>query len=103
MDPVTVEKVVISPSQVDSALADPIRKCITVLAERVRTRAVSLVPVDTGRLKSSITVHVDGRGKDTVGLVGSNVEYAAYVELGTFRTRAQPYLVPALDAARGKV
>ena len=32
---------------------------------------------------------------DVVYVVGTNVEYAAYVELGTSRMQAQPYLFPA--------
>lgn len=38
-------------------------------------------PVDTGRLRNSITYAVDG---DSV-YIGSNVEYAPFVELGTSR------------------
>ena len=50
-------------------------------------------PVDTGRLRNSIT-HVVREGEKSV-YIGSNVEYAPYVELGTSRQRAQPYLRPA--------
>ena len=50
-------------------------------------------PVDTGRLRNSITHAISG---NTVN-IGSNVEYAAYVELGTSRQRAQPYLTPAVQ------
>lgn len=55
--------------------------------------------VRTGRLRSSIS-HVLGR--DAEGLyadIGSNVEYAGWVELGTRRSRPYPYLRPALPAA----
>lgn len=58
-------------------------------------------PVDTGRLRASImsTPGRDGRGPYVD--IGTNVQYAPYVEYGTMRTRAQPYLRPALmDAAR---
>lgn len=55
--------------------------------------AKRLAPVDTGRLRNSITHEVSG---DTV-YIGSNVEYAPYVEMGTTRTRAQPYLQPAVQ------
>lgn len=54
--------------------------------------------VRTGRLRSSISWAL---GEDAVGLfadVGTNVEYAAYVELGTSRMPAYPYLRPALRA-----
>jgi HK97 gp10 family phage protein len=57
--------------------------------------------VRTGRLRSSISTSL---GSDEEGLycdVGSNVEYAGYVELGTRYMRARPFLRPALEAARG--
>lgn len=50
-------------------------------------------PVDTGNLRNSIT-HVVESGEDAV-YVGTNVEYAPYVEMGTSRTAAQPFLRPA--------
>lgn len=48
-------------------------------------------PVDTGRLRNSITHVVD----DKAVYIGTNVEYAGYVELGTRHQKAQPYLKPA--------
>ena len=50
-------------------------------------------PVDTGNLRNSITHAVEG-SEDAV-YVGTNVEYAPYVEMGTRRTAAQPFLRPA--------
>lgn len=38
----------------------------------------------------------DGLGEKSV-YIGSNVEYAPYVELGTTRSRAKPYLRPAAE------
>jgi HK97 gp10 family phage protein len=67
---------------------------------RVETAAKRGAPVDTGRLRSSITHELGRDGGDLVGRVGTNVEYAPHVELGTSRMRAQPFLRPALDAAR---
>lgn len=55
--------------------------------------------VDTGRLRSSIT-HV--LGADDEGCycdVGTNVEYAPYLEYGTVNMPAYPFLKPALAAA----
>lgn len=40
-------------------------------------------PVDTGRLRASITPEVTVHGTEVLGIVGSNVVYAPYVELGT--------------------
>lgn len=49
-------------------------------------------PVDTGRLRNSITHQVEG---ENAVYIGTNVEYAPYVELGTVHQAAQPYLRPA--------
>ena len=40
-------------------------------------------PVDSGRLRASITPEVRSQGETVEGVVGSNVTYAPYVELGT--------------------
>ena len=50
-------------------------------------------PVDTGRLRNSISHARD----DDKAYIGTNVRYAPFVELGTSRTKAQPqpYLRPA--------
>lgn len=50
-------------------------------------------PVDTGRLRASISHDHD----DNTMMVGTNVEYAPYVELGTKNMDAQPYLRPAIE------
>lgn len=50
-------------------------------------------PVDTGNLRGSITHEVDAGEKAVY--IGTNVEYAPYVELGTSKQKAQPYLRPA--------
>lgn len=55
--------------------------------------AKGYAPVDTGRLRNSISHTAD----DDAAYIGTNVEYAAYQELGTSRTAAQPYLRPAVE------
>lgn len=50
-------------------------------------------PVDTGTLRDSISHAVD----DNTTIIGTNVEYAPYVELGTSKMDAQPYLRPAVE------
>jgi len=53
----------------------------------------------TGRLRSSITHEIEG----TIGYVGTNVEYAKAVELGTEKQSPQPYLRPALHKNEKKI
>lgn len=63
----------------------------------VQNHVMSRTPVDTGRLRASIHSQVDG---DSVR-IGTNVNYAVFVELGTRHQSPQPYLVPGLIAAKG--
>ena len=98
----------------EAALLRGLEKC-GLVAEGY---AKKLCPVDTGNLRNSITRQVD-TGTQTV-YIGSNLEYAPYVELGTGKyypggrptpwvyqdahgnwhythgNRAQPYLKPAV-------
>lgn len=77
----------------------PVARELERRALKVQNTATDLCPVDTGRLRASIDHEL---GFDALGIyvdVGSNVEYAAYVELGTSRASAQPFLRPALRAA----
>ena len=53
-------------------------------------------PVDTGRLRASITPEIR-QGKSIDGIVGSNVEYAPYQELGTRFIKPRRYLQRALE------
>lgn len=49
----------------------------------VQRDAKILAPVDSGRLRASIMPEVRSEGKTVMGVVGSNVVYAPYMELGT--------------------
>jgi len=57
--------------------------------------------VDTGRLRSSITYELGTSGRVLVARVGTNVNYARHLELGTSRMRPRPFLRPALAKAKG--
>lgn len=74
---------------------DGIESAIGVALEKIGLMAEGYAkkkcPVDTGNLRNSITHQVDG---DAV-YIGTNIEYAPYVELGTSRQKAQPFLRPA--------
>jgi len=78
----------------------PVAKDLLRRTIQVEGAAKRLCPVDTGRLRASITHSIERDGRGLVGFVGSNVDYAIYQELGTRFQRAQPFLRPALRAAR---
>ena len=56
--------------------------------------------VRTGRLRASITWRPGQDALSPYVDIGSAVHYAPYVELGTSRMAARPFLRPALEAAR---
>ena len=56
-----------------------LQNALALAGEVVRADAVDNCPVDTGRLKNSITSAVEGDS----AVIGTNVEYAPYVEFGT--------------------
>jgi HK97 gp10 family phage protein len=61
----------------------------------VQAGAKRRAPVDTGRLRNSIATAYENGGLR--GIVGTNVEYAKFVEFGTRRTRAHPFMHPAFE------
>ena len=80
---------------IEAAVGDAVRAA-AMLVER---EAKINVPVDTGRLRSSIA----SEEKTPLRFeVGTNVEYAVSVEFGTSKTAAQPYLEPAVESARSQ-
>jgi len=86
----------------------------------IEGQAKLLCAVDTGRLAASITTQTEDQGtmpsgegavatdviskpgREQEALVGTPVFYGPYIEFGTFTTRAQPFLRPALDLAKGR-
>lgn len=69
-------------TRIDQQLKDttePMRQATLVVAGSAKRNA----PVDTGVLRASITPSVESRSNETVGVVGSNIKYAPFMELGT--------------------
>lgn len=76
------------------------RKVVKRSALNVQNAAKRATPVDTGRLRNSITHEIDNDGMDAT--IGTNVEYAPHVEFGTRHNRPKPFLFPAVEAERPK-
>lgn len=76
-----------------NALPEQIEQALIAIGLTAESYAKQECPVDTGRLRNSITNAV--RADEKAVYIGSNVEYAAFVELGTSRMKARPYLKPA--------
>lgn len=84
-----------SSGRIGAQAATALRK---VAADTERDAEIN-APVDTGALRNSIgtTITGDGRHGSMTAIVGPTVNYAVYVELGTSRMGAQPFLFPAAD------
>lgn len=66
-------------------------RALEICGEKAESYAKALCPVDTGNLRNSIT-HFQQGGDE---YIGTAVKYAPFVELGTIRMKARPYLRPA--------
>lgn len=78
------------------------RAALNIIGDQVVGWAQDLAPVDTGNLKSSLTHEAESNNVEIVGASNSkapikDVNYAIYVELGTPRMHAQPFLRPAIE------
>lgn len=78
--------------EVQDAVEDAITKALEEIGLTAEGYAKKKCPVDTGRLRNSIS-HA---AKEQTVYIGTNVEYAVYVEMGTKNTKSQPYLRPAI-------
>lgn len=79
-------------NHVTNGLKDAIKDC----ALAIESDAKRNCPVDTGRLRMSITSDTSNIN-DFEASVGTNVEYATHVEYGTHKQSPKPYLRPAYN------
>lgn len=80
-------------SQLPKAVGEIVRKA----AFDVEANAKAVVPVKTGKLKNSITSEFP---EQTKAIVAPRTEYDIYVEYGTRKMRARPYMRPAAEKVR---
>ena len=71
-----------------------IERALEAIGQQAEAYAKMKAPVDTGRLRGSIT-HTQ-EGKDTE-IIATAVPYAPYQEYGTRRTKAHPFFRPAVQ------
>lgn len=72
-----------------------VEKAIQKGALIVERSAKQKAPVDTGRLRSSITHRIKEEDGNPVAEVGTGVSYSRHVEYGSSKAPAQPFLMPA--------
>jgi len=75
-----------------AALAAAKARAMEACGMAMESNAKAITPVRTGNLRNSVT-HASNEER---AIVGTNVEYAPHVELGTKVQKSKPYLVPAV-------
>jgi HK97 gp10 family phage protein len=83
--------------KITAALRPAVRTIVQETIFAIETTAKIKVPVDTGALRASIQSDMTG---DTSGQVSTNMEYCEFVEFGTVKMGARPYMTPAAEGER---
>jgi HK97 gp10 family phage protein len=80
-------------------------KTIKQIAIFCEAEAKLRAPVKTGHLRRSISHETQSDENTSKAYIGTNVEYAPYVEFGVVSKNipAQPYLRPAIEENRDKI
>lgn len=88
----------IIPGGIEAIMDGPVMEDVERRANQIADRARRFVPIDTGALQGTIRVE-DGDDETILVKAGGqgDVDYALYVELGTSKMMAQPYMRPAID------
>ena len=87
-------KVTSHVKEVIEAKNEAIARALEAIGIQAEGDVAELAPVDTGRLRDSITHEVD-ESEEAV-YVGTNVEYATYQEYGTSKMKPHPFLKPGI-------
>lgn len=82
--------------QMSAAVQKEVAKVVATTTIDVEARAKEEAPVDTGNLRASIS----HESKDLTGTVTVGADYGLYVEVGTHKRAATPYLRPAVEDAQ---
>lgn len=88
-----VEIIQDNTDEVAAAIGAAIARGLEAIGLQAEGYAAQKCPVDTGRLRNSIT-HMRINND---AYIGTSIEYAPYVEYGTSRQKAQPFLRPAAE------
>ena len=83
-----------------SATPEQISKALLASSLGVKNKAKAKCPFRTGNLRRSIHEELTSQTEVTIG---TDVEYAVYVEKGTSKMVGRPYLKPALFESKDSI
>lgn len=85
---------------IDESIIPELRTIVKSNGIQLTQGAQKRSPVDTGALRRSIRLSLENNNLKAV--VTTNVPYAKFVEYGTIRQKAQPYMRPSLRVQKAK-
>lgn len=91
---IETDKFVANLQKLSKQIQQAVKKEFVWAGVETQNRARVNCPVDTGTLRNSITYEQKG---DFDIIVGAYTDYASFVEYGTRKMSAQPYLNPAFE------
>lgn len=90
----------LSAALMRKANMDAVKTVVRANGTRLQQWSKLKAPIDTGTLFRSIDLQMRDSGLTAV--VQPHTEYAAYVEFGTRKMAAQPYVKPAFNRVRSQ-
>ena len=94
---------IIKMNTLETELKKEVEKEMNQALLPVKVEAVSIAPFDTGALSRSIAIRTEVTEEAIIGKVGAYIDYAKYLEFGTSKMKAQPFLRPAFDTHKMEV
>lgn len=89
-------------AEAGEVVASKVRRNISTSSRsQGRSNPAGMPHADTGRLRNSVTYEVDKQALTVK--IGTNVEYAPFLELGTLHMDERPFLIPTAEDMRDDV
>ena len=83
-------------------VVDVAAKAMETTIAKTQERAKSIAPVRTGQMKHEINVFpVEKKTDQVIGTIIAKKEYSSFVEFGTYKMSAEPFMRPAVKYGWG--
>lgn len=75
-------------------------KALRETLSKAQQKSMAIAPVRTGYMKQNIKISIEESSADrVVGKIDAQADYSSFVENGTFKMAARPFINPSVKAA----
>lgn len=75
-------------------------KAIRETLSKAQQKSMAIAPVKTGYMKQNIKVSIEESSADrVVGKINAQADYSSFIENGTFKMAARPFINPSVKAS----